>query len=116
MRIPVVVLASVLLFSGCRSGNDAKQQEVARHSESYRANGDYESLNWLATHYLKEGMSLSEVESVLGKSDGVFGEEAPKHRGNYSRKYSSNREAPHGHLLIAHFSEDKLRGWEWASE
>ena len=116
MKTSIILLASGLIFitSGCCScQNTLITDSVLSHSKDYRETGSYDSLKWVETNFLKAGIRDKTITEVLGKAEGVFGE-SPKD--SSTSIYPSERDVPHGHLLLIHFRNCKVFDWEWASE
>lgn len=86
-----------------------KQQQA--RGLAYRMSGEYQDLKWLEQHFLRRGMSRATVESVLGTTEGPFGEPVRE-----TALYSSSRPEPYGHLLLIHYKNRTVKSWEWASE
>jgi hypothetical protein len=63
MRLAVWILAASLVLTACAGAEDLQAA-----SQSYQQRRDYASLKLLSAH-LKKGMSLAQVESLLGPAD-----------------------------------------------
>lgn len=75
----LLILAAVMTVAGCESFQIAPireflspapkvtQEEEIEHRERFQRNQDPESLRWLLSHCLENGMTRAEVEGVIGQ-------------------------------------------------
>ena len=120
-----LAMAVLLTFTGCESldeagiptpGASARAQKKVLEEESYReryqTSRDYRSLKWLLANRVKSGMTLAEINAILGESGERIYDDLPfkTKGGNYRSSDVAYKWGPtsSGNAVVLMFRDRKL--------
>lgn len=113
----LLALLAPLMFCCVSCGHNAScdQQfgvDIREHGKAYQAEYRYSDLKWLAENFLSLGFSKTELYNVMGE-----GEDPPTGSPDTTRVYYTwDVERLDEDILVVHFADGVVVGWEWASE